>query len=225
MVKSNIVLIDICGTIFNSNTTFDFLAFLFQKNNRYYNLFNKLRKTFFWRCFNKSLYYIFRLDLTRIIALRYLKGLSKDFLLEQSQIFYDDFLSTLINKEVYEEIIQLQSCQENELILVSATIDVVAQIIASNLSIDKYLSTSLNYDLKNICLGSISNDLLGKKSLFLKQENINPPYFLTITDNLDDIDILNLSQNKFIIIHKNEAKWTSLLRNSTENKKIKKFYV
>lgn len=66
---------DICGTIFKSNTTFDFLTFWLSPRSKYYSSFDKIRKTFIWKVINKITRTYFHVDITRVIALRFLKGI------------------------------------------------------------------------------------------------------------------------------------------------------
>jgi hypothetical protein len=50
MTKSRLVIFDICGTLFFSNTSFDFLDLIVQAKS--YSLFRKVSKTIFARIIN-----------------------------------------------------------------------------------------------------------------------------------------------------------------------------
>ena len=50
----NLYLFDICGTIYRSNTTFDFLEFYLKENKRF-RLYRAIYKSFFWKVINRTL--------------------------------------------------------------------------------------------------------------------------------------------------------------------------
>ena len=50
---NQIYIFDICGTLYHSNTTFDFLEYFLKDTSIYYRYYNILRKTIVWRLFNK----------------------------------------------------------------------------------------------------------------------------------------------------------------------------
>ena len=53
MTKSRLVIFDICGTLFFSNTSFDFLDLIVQAKS--YSLFRKVSKTIFARIINPKI--------------------------------------------------------------------------------------------------------------------------------------------------------------------------
>ena len=71
MTKSRLVIFDICGTLFFSNTSFDFLDLIVQAKS--YSLFRKVSKTIFARIINKVSVLLLKKDLIRSIAVLYIK--------------------------------------------------------------------------------------------------------------------------------------------------------
>lgn len=216
----DIVIIDICGTIFNSNTTFDFLDFHF-KENAGYKCFRRISKMIIWRLLNKCSVSLLGIDITRKIAVKSLKGLPKNQLKKFARDFYDSFLSFRIQQEVINEICALNT-GKNRVIIVSATLDFIAEEVAKRMDIHEYYSTTLKYGLDGKCSGIIEDDLLGSKLNFLKKQQINPPYYSVITDNLSDMDlILNSFQSIIITTSKTRNIWKKKLgKNSIKDYKV-----
>ena len=76
-MTNNIFIIDICGTIFNSNTTFDFLKYFFSEKP-WYKVLTIIRKTRFLIIVNAIVMRLSKIDLLRYWALTHLKGYSKE---------------------------------------------------------------------------------------------------------------------------------------------------
>jgi len=207
-MNTNIVLIDICGTLYDSNTTFDFLDFYIKK--RSYIFFRKFSRMLILRLLNKILILLFKLDLTRIIAVRFLKDKTTKELKSAVDLFYLNYLINLKQTKIINIVNQLK-LDGKTMILVSATLDFIAKKISEEVKIESFVSTTLHYK-DNICLGTIKSDLLFNKLEILKSKSIDPPYFLTITDNISDLDILFHSNNRIVVSKKrNEKKWLKKL--------------
>lgn len=206
--SKKIILVDICGTIFDSNTTFDFLDTMLTTSS--YRRYRSISKTLFWRVFNKLCVVILGIDLTRKIAVRYLKGYTENELLLMSEKFYEVFLSKRYKYKVLDLIKSLQKNVDNRLILISATLDCIASVIARNLNIMDVISSELIYD-KAQCTGKLKTDLLGNKLKELKLNGIIPLYEMMITNDYSDIDVILQSKKSCIVLDKNERKWNNLL--------------
>lgn len=203
------VLVDICGTLFDSNTTFDFLDYSIV--NRNYILYRRITKTFVWRLLNKTLLVTLGYDLSRTVAIRFLKGKNKMELDQLMETFYTEKLSTIKHQAVWDKIDDLKS-NGNELILVSATLDFIATKIALKNGFKKVLSSKLSFE-NGICNGVISSDLLGRKIEFLEKEKICSPYNIVITDNFSDLNLIKASREAIIVCtNKKHRHWISVLQ-------------
>lgn len=215
--NQHIQVFDICGTLFNSNTTFDFLEYFFTHNR--YRLFNKFRKTFLWRIVNRFFQTLFYVDVTRILAVRFLRGYPRHVLVNAAGTFYDTFLSVRQNKRVIAQLLSYQRKENTEVVLVSATLDFIAEVIASKLRCRRYYSSSLYYE-KGICQGRLKNDLLGNKV----KKVINDWRFQpegVFTDNFSDVSLLELAQDKHIIVYpKTQKRWKKILKKKGWNATI-----
>ena len=88
----NLYLFDICGTIYRSNTTFDFLEFYLKENKRF-KLYRTIYKSFFWKIINRALRSWLHYDLTRTLALLIVNLVNK-----QSYLLKSIFLKCVILK-------------------------------------------------------------------------------------------------------------------------------
>ena len=188
----NLYLFDICGTIYRSNTTFDFLEFYLKENKRF-RLYRAIYKSFFWKIINRALRSWLHYDLTRILALRFLKGTSYSELSKQAKLFTEVYLSQVRNIEIYNTIEHLISIDKSKVLLVSATIDVVAEAVADSLHCEQYYSTALEYK-DGACTGKMVKDLLGNKCMFLNEKGILHQIKSFFTDDLTDADVLEYSE-------------------------------
>ena len=210
-MQNNVILIDICGTLFQSNTTFDFLDFFIK--NQSYRYFRKIMQTHIWHYFNSIIYKITHIDLSRKIALSYLKGISKEKLLLKADEFYSQYLEQRKIKEVWQLIETLKS-NTTTLVLVSGTIDPIAQIVSKKINIPIFISSKLAYK-NNFCQGKLKLDALHSKSKLLLKQNITLPYQHIITDNPGDITLIKQSKNATIVIYNNLIRWKHLIKKQT----------
>ena len=200
----NTVLIDIDGTLFNSNSTFDFLDSL--PHGVWYAKYRKFSSSIIGRIINNLSMLLFHKDIVRIIGVRCLKGYSVSKLNLLSERFYDDFLLPRKNVEIFEKLKEEQN-KGSRIVLASATLDFLSSIICTKLNADISTATELNY-FGGICQGTIAKDRLGHKLEALENQGIFFPVSLTITDNVTDVDLLLRSENKVIVIYPREAnKW------------------
>lgn len=207
--KPVIVLLDICGTLYDSNTTFDFLDFHFK--SRGYRLFRRFTRFMIWRAFNKIIFHTIGLDLTRMMAVRFLKGMTIKQLEEAVDIFYSDWL-VLRSYEAVHSLVDGYRQEGKTVVIVSATLDVIARKVAKSLGVSEWYSTSLGV-IDGHCTGKIQVDLLSRKLPFLKSQRVFPPFYATITDNFSDLDLINQSNNAVIVSNQNhQAKWQQFLR-------------
>lgn len=204
MMNKEYFLIDICGTIFNSNTTFDFLKFYFSKKH-WYKILIMIRKIKILIIINAIFMRLFQIDLLRYWALTHLKGYTKEQLSSMSDIFYKEYLTKRTNKEA-TEIIERMKRENKELILVSATLDCIAFAVSKNMNIPCVFSSKLAFK-NNKCLGRLQHDLLTNKLNVLVDNKINPPYWGIITDNYSDMALIKKSQHVFLIQYSNKKNY------------------
>ena len=206
------VIVDICGTLYDSNTTFDFLDYYVR--TRGYRQFRALSRTTAWKIGNKLLFRIFRYDLTRVIAISFLKGKSREELHAAARSFSDSILSQKAYTAVHR-LMQDMRERQRRVILVSATLDIIAEVVANQFRLSEWYASRLVYDENGICLGRLATDLLAGKHAFLEclGIGITIPYELTVTDNISDCDLLRHSDACIIVSKpRNISLWHRIIR-------------
>lgn len=212
--KKEVYIFDVCGTLYASNTTYDFLLFYFKKYDfkRYFiiksvlSLPSKVILTIFSKLG-------FTLD-TRNHLIASLRYESHDRISTEAKLFVRDFLRNKQNMVIHEKLAKAQNDQ-NEIILVSASIHPVVEAIAISLGIKNFLATTMSLNDQNQYTGQILDDLKGNKLNSLTRYNFNFDFSLTIlTDNLDDLEVINKC-DKAIIVSKSRRInfWKSKMSN------------
>lgn len=163
MSNKRTILVDICWTLFYSNTTYDFLHI---KGNR---------------C-NSLIYKLFRFDIVRTIAIWRFSRYSRDEQLAQAEQFYNDYLEPRKIEEVWRMI------EGRDIVLVSQTMDVIAQTVAKHIDAKAYYATQ-------------------------RKEEVLTRYtdFDIITDNLTDITLIKQAAHATILTYNNRNRWLRLL--------------
>ncbi len=195
----NKIIFDICGTLYNSNTTMDFCEYRAVGIKK---KILKLSKTILAKVINKLSVKFFNFDLIRVLHIRSLKDLDINALQKDANDFVEQYLE---NKKIEEVHDILKNYDKNDVILVSATIDIIANAIAQKLGGLKYISTTLEYK-EDKCLGKIKDDLLGNKQHYFKNQEIE----FIITDNKSDLDLCKMAKEVVIVSKKkNLSFWQS----------------
>lgn len=216
-VKKNILYVDICGTLYLSNTTFDFLNFYFSKN-RLWILFHYIYASIIGRLINKAFINIAGVDITRILAVLFLKGIKRDSLELAAQNFYDNFLYKRRNKLAFDLLDKLK--EENVLFLTSATLDFIAEIVSKNIGIPVAISTELFY-LNNVCMGSYKEEIMGNKYDILKKKKFCLDSYIVITDNISDAKLVQESLFAYVFASMNmQKKWNKIFSKNMNSIKI-----
>lgn len=201
-----IVVVDICGTIYQSNTTFDFFG-LMSKDDKKVRLFYFFSRSLAWRLFNKFIWILSGYDLTRIILVCFLNGYSKKDLLDKADRFYTSFLLKHQNESVIELLRSYNDSDDVECVLASATLDFIAETISKYTGYNLDVSTKLLYK-DGICKGRIKEDALGKKK---EKLSIKIPFWKLITDDLSDVPLLTCCEEPIIVIYPHrKKKWMKI---------------
>lgn len=211
-VPAEIVVFDVCNTLYDSNTTFDFIQFVIQRKLPRRTLSFKLLSFKYSPVFIGLVVLgkLYKKDIIRQKALKLLSGLKKEELLQLSEDFYDTHLE---NKKMHDVIAMLQQARsEADVWLFSNSIEPVIKTIAQRLQVN-YEATELEYDANDIFTGNISRDLNGrKKEAFIKRFGTQASIKLMCSDNRSDQEILKLAKKPFVVVYNHEQKkyWQTL---------------
>lgn len=204
----NAALIDICGTLFYSNTTFDFLDY-YIKNPKYIRLRKRMDNKLLL-IINNIIYRLFHYDYFRLRAITYLKGMRKEVIEQMADEFYQSYLLERKNTKVWQIISDLQK-KNTPIVLISGTISPIAEKIAEYINCTE-ISSPLEYN-EDICTGKIKKDNLRNKIKALNKRNIFPPYSIVITDNIADHKLFYYSEQGIAICYNNKKRWIFSLKN------------
>lgn len=207
-----VYLFDICGTLYKSNTTYDFIGYYLQKHNRlkylyYKSLFSLPAKIFF-----KILSVTGKSAGVREFLVGFIAGADKVELDSASAEFIKDFLSRK-KIDATHDLLTSKIKNNDRVLLVSASIDPVVKAIAQHLGVAEYCSTVLEYH-EGIATGRILADLEKSKLKYLLDNRIinKDQTFAVFTDSFADLDIVLVSSECTIICRVSERqKWKSLL--------------
>lgn len=180
---------DVCWTMYKSNTTFDFIKFVYKTEN-----IKSFRLIFLKSQIVKLVLLLLgRLlgrDIYRELFVRLLRGFSRNKLDILSERFYREIL--IENKINYTFDI-FEKINTDEILLCSASLDVVVAHIANELNVD-FFASELEFE-NGVCTGKISKDLLGMKDKILENKKIE----LVVTDNLSDLLLVKKSSKSIIL--------------------------
>ena len=204
MTEQRYILVDVCWTLFYSNTTFDFLDFALKDNEEYVRL-RRIGKSWIGRTINLIGYKLTHTDKERIRCLQYLKGKSRTELQALAEQFYQEHLLPGKIEPVWAAISNQQSTAGCQLVIVSGTLDIIAQTVARHLGAKAVHATEMVYK-NDIFTGKFNDRLLTKASALPNYE----PYDI-ITDNLTDIDLVRKARKATIILYNNKSRWQRIL--------------
>ncbi|MDN5205666.1 hypothetical protein QQ008_30055 [Fulvivirgaceae bacterium BMA10] len=197
---------DICDTLYFSNTTFDFIPFVLEREKAF------LRKVLFkiytirFSPIFLSFYFLNKItsiDHCRKYSLLLLSGISKDDLYSYGREFHSQYLK---NKEVKETHLKLkEAIKTGEIvILLSSSIDPIVDAISQDFNV-QYQSSSLVYE-NDICTGKLAYDLTNKKHIEVTKFQAGEELITVVTDNFSDQELMKLAETRYAVIYKKSAK-------------------
>lgn len=182
---TGLIILDICGTIYDSNTTFDYIEFVLR---------DKPLRLFAYRVFRslpaKVLHVIvkatLRIDLIKTLCIWLLNGFKLEDLKRKAFSFVDEQLSEQ-KIDIVWEMYNANKGRGCKWILLSASLDVIVSVIAERMGIKEFYSSTLAFN-SGVCLGRIENDLYGKKLPLVNNIIAREPAIdiVFVTDNKND---------------------------------------
>lgn len=212
--KDKLYVFDVCGTLYHSNTAYDFLHYYFKRKNRTKYLICRVVLSYPSKALITLLDKLGVRVQIRSFLISLLSGEPVDEVGAYSGAFVDVFLAHKKNPKTHEILAQALH-QHQKVILASASLDPVIRFVAIKTKVSDYYSALLGQTEKGTYSGKLELDIKGDKLAHL-QEVMDLDQFdvIVVTDNLDDISLVNSAQ-KAIIVSKgrNLDKWKRLLRN------------
>lgn len=180
------IVVDICWTLYRSNTSFDFLDHVVQDPG--YLRLRRLMRRPIVRKANLLLLHLTHRDLIRAMALRYLRPWSEDKIHQMAERFVATELETKRIEAVWSLL------PERDIILVSGTITPIAEAVGKRLGAKKIYSGDI---FKQQALNELSD-------------------YDIVTDNLSDKELIRKAHHAYIVTYGNRARWEHLSLTNTE---------
>lgn len=214
-------LFDICGTLYKSNTTYDFMLFYFKNNNRYKYLVFKSLLSFS----AKIIWKIFKLFgqsyKIRFFLLSFLKNEPVHLVKDEAQRFVEVFLRSKIIIDIANKLEVALNNNSGDVYLVSASIFPVVEAISNNLGVTNFYATELS-EVNNRYTGKISLELEQNKKSVVDKIDLTHKQVVVYTDSFNDSDIIKISDYTVIVCNKEDkSKWITKF----PDKKIEFCYV
>jgi len=207
--SSKIVVFDVCGTLYTSNTTYDFLLFYFKKYRK-----NKYYKCRFLLSLPSKILLVALAKLGIKIGLRgYLVSLLAnepvEAVREAAKIFTVKFLASKEIDTTQNYLKQLIKRGER-VVLASGSLYPVVQEIANELQVDNFIASTLEEDGNSKYTGKYLLDVKAKKLEFLDYRSSE---MIIVTDNLDDLSLIDNAGEAIIVSKRqNIGNWNKLLK-------------
>lgn len=200
-----ILAVDLCDTLYKSNTTQDFFNYVFAKDNLYKKLKRK-NSSFSFKVVNKLSNKILKKDMSRIVITKILSGKS----LEEIDSLVDDFITDYLEPlkiEKVHKIINEYKEQGYKVIIISASYDFIAKRIVKRLGFDDCITSEAEV-LENKYTGRVSRDILYTKFNVFKNKYTVNDNLVMITDNTTDYDFVKQTKKSYIVINnRNKDFW------------------
>tara|TARA_B110000196_G_C21147514_1_gene667507 strand:- start:2962 stop:3606 length:645 start_codon:yes stop_codon:yes gene_type:complete len=191
-----VLLIDVCHTLYESNTTFDFLEFHLRGRKKY--LFDRVRRNFVFRLINKIMLMTFKKDYMRYFCMSLLKGEP----LVDLECSVKEFNKRITLIEPVVQFVNSIAHEYDKVCLISGSIDFVVENLEFPFFINSRYASKSSYSLKAslYCDGKVYSDLLFKKRD--KIIGMHSGHDITfISDNYTDSECISIV-NKFVAVYR-----------------------
>ena len=200
-----ILAVDLCDTLYKSNTTQDFFNYVFAKDDLYKKLKRK-NSSFSFKVVNKLSNKILKKDKSRILMTKILSGKSLGEIESLVDSFITDYLEPLKIEKVHK-IISEYKMKGYKVIIISASYDFIAKGIVKRLEFDDYITSEAEVS-ENKYTGKVSRDILYTKFNVFKNKYTVNDNLVMITDNTTDYDFVRETKKSYIVINnRNKNFW------------------
>lgn len=220
---NNLIVFDVCGTLYRSNTTYDFLAYYFNKKNKRKYIVLKFWYSTPGKVISKFLSFFNLENMIRKRIIGLIAGERENEVRAEAKNFVDEVLCQLKIKFCHDFLNETIEKKSNKVYLASASIEPVISAIAMKLGVTNYFSTSL--EVKNGCFtGNILEDVQGTKHIQVGNLKLNSNYknLTVFTDNKEDLNLVLQADEAFLMIYgSNEKFWIKKTQDHSNSNFIK----
>ena len=177
---TQLLVVDLCGTVVHENTTHGFLRFLEARENEWQRRLLLCRPALALGHWIPAFHHR-----DRLIAC--LRGLPRMELERQAR----RYAQASLERNGRDELIARLRQVGQDVVLASASLDVIVSAFAESLGVTQWVATDLEYDADGICLGMIRRDATGRKRQLVEHLlNRTLADHVVITDNPEDVDLM-----------------------------------
>lgn len=191
----HVTLVDICWTLYSSNTTYDFCLGMGSNEGEV------RRPCGAWlRKLNVLAYKLTGIDFYRRHLVSRLRGMTRESIDKRAAEFVGGYLESRRIGVVWSIV------PRSNVVLLSSTLDVIARQVAAKFASAEYHATQLDFDENGVCLGTLTSDLQHRKL-----EVVSYDSFDVFTDNLSDLPLIAKARRATVVVYKNHDKWLQRL--------------
>ena len=200
MVTPNLVIFDLCDTLYDVNTTVGFIQ-QYQSRRRLKGIERTLRR---WTSKSSPSFYLgaithrlFGMDIARRRIIAALAGEPKASLVEAAQDYARNILPSHENRPLHDRL-KNHLAAGDRVMLLSNSIDLVVAEIALMLGVE-WRASKLGFDGER-CTGKLERDFTGRKSSAIRDLIESARKIYVYTDNQSDRDLIAIADFATIVI-------------------------
>lgn len=205
MVTPNLVIFDICDTLYDVNTTVGFIQH-YHLRHPLKGIGRTLRR---WTSKSSPSFYLgaiahrlFGMDIARRRIIAALAGEPRASLVEAARDYARNILPSHENRPLHDRL-EAHLTADDRVVLLSNSIDLVVAEIASNLGVE-WCASKLGFD-GDRCTGKLAEDLTGRKASTIRNLIERAGRIFVYTDNQSDRDLIAIADFATIVIPRGRA--------------------
>lgn len=200
-----ILVVDLCNTIYKSNTTQDFFKFVFSEDKLYQNL-KKRNSNIGFKVINKLSNKVLKYDMSRALMTKILKNKTYSEVECIVNNFLDSYLEDRKINAVHTLINDYKS-KGYKVVIMSASYGFIVEGVVKKLGLDGYVSSKAEV-VKDKFTGKVKSDILYSKFKIFSAKYREYDDLVMITDNTTDYDFVIKTNKSYIVINEqNKMFW------------------
>lgn len=201
------IIFDICGTLYDANTSFAFIENVLIKYNRSYRIIYQILKSLPGRIVNKILFHLFNYDLYKQVTTRFLRNHSEEVIANLSKEFVVNYLKHKERKDVINLLNQFRK-NNWKIVFISAAYDFIIKEVANFYGVEDFFASTLEKN-NGKYTGRYKDDILDKKHEIFQTNFKDVEELIVVSDNKTDYELFKLANNKYVITNKRDMAFWS----------------
>lgn len=213
----NIAVFDVCGTLYQSNTSLDFVEFFLRQRRHVAGAaYMQLSRSKPGKLLHYASARYLKRDLLRSTAAALLRGATQEELEQASRAFVQTVLSRRRKPNVLA-LLERYRASGYQILLLSASFSFVIAAVAEDVRADAFIASELTTD-HGVIQGTYAMDLLYRKKAVLLERYPAITDLVVVTDNKADLELLKLASQGYAVYNntRNYQFWDSLNLNHVQ---------